>query len=136
MELVDVNENQPVSPDETPDACFQRAYKSDDDHPFGECSGCERCDHINKFLEITSKPVDLEHIGTKAAETNEDGSVWFSEEPDIQRVLEEQDVLHMAKPSMQMHRAGERYFHLLDVICNEGVIRFHDGTTFTVKRVP
>jgi hypothetical protein len=60
---------------------------------------------------------------------------WFTEEPDIQQVLEQQEVLHMAKPLYQLHRSGELYHELLKVIVNEGVIRFPDGRTFVSREV-
>ena len=80
-------------------------------------------DNIKKFLELTSKPMD------PIADN------WFTEEPDMQVILEDQGVLHMAKPRCQVHRSGDLYHKLLEVIIHEGLIRYPDGRIFAIEEV-
>lgn len=58
---------------------------------------------------------------------------WFTEEPDMQKILTDQGVLHMAKPKCQVHRSGDLYHKLLEVIMHEGIIRFPDGRMFAIE---
>jgi len=73
---------------------------------------------------------------------------WFTEEPDIQEVLKEQRVLHMAYDTWKVTSSDASckekliselgkyadYYHLLSVVINEGVIRFPDGKTYVVSK--
>ena len=108
----------------------------------------DRAIKINSFLDATSHPSSCklssdddtfpssdairDYVNSKVKEADKN---WFTEEPDIQQILIDQCVLHVAKPECQTHRSGELYKELLKVIEKGGVVSFPDGRKFVIYEI-